>query len=161
MNAFIEKNKRLLRVYCIAARIIGWLLLITAGIWAIQALSGYSRSSIPFAMPITIFLRIIVGLVLLGVAQFIRYLSESEYKAGWILRNGDKILYLYAVLRIVMIVRIFFHNAKMMENTPYYYPWAFLEANCLPVLAGALTLVGLGQILRRIMPVIEESKTLV
>jgi len=29
MNEFIERNKRLLKIYCIAARIIGWALLLT------------------------------------------------------------------------------------------------------------------------------------
>ena len=161
MNEFIQKNKGLLKFYCVAARIIGWVLLITAATWTVSHLSGYSSFSIPFLMPIIIFIRILVGLVVLGVAQFIRYLFETEYKPGWILRNGDKVLYLYAALRIVMITYLFFRNAKIMGNSSYYSAWGFLEANFLPVLAGALIFVGLAQILRRVMPVIEESKTLV
>ena len=161
MNEFIEKNKGLLRTYCVAARIIGWVLLITTGTWMVSTLSGYSSFSLPFVMPITIFIRILVGLVILGVAQFIRYLFETEYKPGWILRHGEKILYLYAALRIIRITFLFFVDAKRMGDPIYYSPWGFLEANGLPVVASALILVGLAQILRRVMPIIEESKSLV
>lgn len=161
MNTFLEKNKGLLKFYCVAARIIGWVLLITAGTWTVSTLSGYSSFSIPFVMPITIFIRILIGLVILGVAQFIRYLFETEYKPGWILRHGEKILYLYAALRVTRITFLFFVDAKRMGDFIYYSPWAFLVGNGLPVLASALILVGLAQILRRVMPIIEESKTLV
>ena len=161
MNEFIEKNRRLLNIYCVVARIIGWVLLITAGTWTVSTLSGYSSFSLPCVMPITIFIRILVGLVILGVAQFIRYLFETEYKPGWILRHGEKILYLYAALRIIRITFLFFVDAKRMGDPIYYSPWGFLEANGLPVVASALILVGLAQILRRVMPIIEESKSLV
>ena len=161
MNTFIEKNKGLLKFYCIAARIIGWVLLITAGNQTVSTLSGHSNFSIPFVMPITIFIHILIGLVVLGVAQFIRYLFETEYKPGWILRYGEKILYLYAVLRVIRIVFLFFVDARTMGDSIHYSPWGFLVANGLPVVASALILVGLAQILRRVMPIIEESKTLV
>jgi len=161
MNEFIEKNRRLLKIYCVSARIIGWVLLITAGTWTVSTLSGYSSFSIPFVMPITIFIRILVGLVVLGVAQFIRYLFETEYKPGSILRHGEKILYLYAALRVIRITLLFFVDAKRMGDSIYYSSWGFLVLNCLPVVAGALIMVGLAQILRRVMPIIEESKTLV
>jgi len=161
MKKFLEENKGLLKFYCIAAQIIGWVLLITAGTWTVSILSGYSRSSMPSVMPIAIFIRILVGLVVLGVAQFIRYLFETEYKPGWILRHGEKILYLYAALRVIRIAFLFFLDAKKMGDSVYYSPWGFLVLNGLPVVAGALILVGLAQILRRVMPVIEESKTLV
>ncbi len=161
MNEFIDKNKGLLKFYCVAARIIGWVLLITAGIRTVEILSGYSSFSIPFFMPIIIFTRILIGLVVLGVAQFIRYLFETEYKPGWILRHGEKILYLYAALRVIRITFILFGDAKRMGDSIYYSLWESLVANGLPVVASALILVGLAQILRRVMPIIEESKTLV
>ncbi len=161
MNTFIENNKGLLKFYCVTARIIGWVLLITAGNQTVSTLSGHSSFSIPFVMPITIFIHMLIGLVVLGVAQFIRYLFETEYKPGWILRHGEKVLYLYAVLRVIRIVFLFFVNARTMGDSIYYSPWGFLVLNGLPVVASALILVGLAQILRRVMPIIEESKTLI
>lgn len=161
MNEFIEKNRRLLKIYCVAARIIGWVLLITAGTWTVSTLSGHMSFSRPVVMPITIFIRILVGLVILGVAQFIRYLFETEYQPGFILRHGEKILYLYAALQVTRITLLFFVDANRMGDSIYYSPWGFIVANGLPVFASALILVGLAQILRRVMPIIEESKTLV
>ncbi len=161
MNEFIERNRWLLKFYCVAARIIGWALLFTAGTWTVSILSGYSRSSMPFVTSISIFIRILVGLVVLGVAQFIRYLFETEYKPSWILRHGEKILYLYAALRVIRMAFLFFLREEMLGDSIYYSPWGFLVLNGLPVVAGALILVGLAQILRRVMPVIKESKTLV
>jgi hypothetical protein len=157
MNEFIEKNRRLLRIYCIAARIIGCFFLITAGIWAISMLSGHvllRPASSPLTEPIIIFTRIVVGLSMLGVAQFIRFISETEYQPRWILRYIDKILYLYAAIHIVHTAYLFFYCALN-------YPWRYLFYHGLPALAGPLIAVGLGNILKRIMPVIEESKTLV
>ena len=164
MNEFIEKNRRLLKIYCVASRIIGWGFLVTAGIWAISILSGYVLLRTASAMltePIIILTRIVVGLSILGVAQFIRFLSETEYQPGWILRYLDKILYLYAAIRIVCIVFLFFYVANLRGNSLNNYLWRYIFFNGLPDLAGPLIAVGLGQILRRVMPVIKESKTLV
>lgn len=164
MNEFIEKNRRLLKIYCVAAQIIGWALLITVGIWAISILSGHvllRTASAILTEPIIIFTRIVVGLSMLGVAQFIRFLSETEYQPGWILRYLEKILYLYAAIRIVCIAYLFFYVANLTGNSFNNYLWRYIFFTGFPDLAGPLIAVGLGQILRRIMPVIEESKTLV
>ncbi len=165
MNEFIEKNKRLLRTYCVAARIIGWVLLFKGGIFIISILTGYScvSSSMPFAETIIFFDPVLTGFMALGVAQFIKYLFETANKPGWILRYIDKILYLNALFLIVTgIGFLYFQNVKMMANAgPYYSQWRSFAGNALPVVARALILAGLGQILRRVMPVIEESKTLV
>lgn len=158
MNEFIEKNRRLLKIYCVVARIIGWGLLITAGIWAISILSGYVllRTASPaFTEPIIILTRIVIGLGMLGTAQFIRFLYETEYQPGWILRYLEKILYLYAVIRIVSIVFLLFY----FSNLNFLLRYIFFTG--LPDLAGPFIAVGLGQILRRLLPVIEESRTLV
>ena len=36
MNEFVEKNRKLLRTYCIAARIIGWVLVILSAMPVIE-----------------------------------------------------------------------------------------------------------------------------
>ncbi|MFZ2146608.1 MAG: hypothetical protein WAV28_05250 [Sedimentisphaerales bacterium] len=164
MNEFIEKNRRLFKIYCVAARIIGWGLLITAGIWAFSILSGHvllRTASAILTEPIIILTRIVVGLSMLGVDQFIRFLSETEYQPSWILRYLEKILYLYAAIRIVCIVFLFFYVANLRGNSLNNYLWRYIFFTGFPDLAGPLIAVGLGQILRRVMPVIEESKTLV
>jgi len=161
MNEFIEKNRRLLRFYCVAARIIGWVLLTVPGIIAlVEVLKG----SLPGGNKLLILMvRAVVlnfmflGLIALGVAQFIRYVFERQYQPGWILRNADKILYVYAVLIVLGAV----WQCVSQTMITYSLFFSFLVTWLLPAIAKALILTGLGQILRRILPVIEESRTLV
>jgi len=163
MNEFIEKNRRLFVFYCVAARIIGWLFLIVPPMMVgVKFLSGTLTDSRHPSYSLFIHIQatlniMLLGLVALGIAQFIRYLCERQYQPAWILRNADKILYIYAVVLVVGAVLFFFFRRHMT------WSWLFWELLCslLPATAKALILVGLSKILRRIMPVIEESKTLV
>jgi hypothetical protein len=40
-------------------------------------------------------------LLALLIAQLIRHITEPEYHHGWILRYGDNILYIYAILVVL------------------------------------------------------------
>ena len=165
MNEFIEKNRRLLKFYYVAARIIGWVLLIVSGFEFILAVysgdfaSGAHSSFVWYRYSQEIILGfIILGLLVLGVGQFIRYLSEKDYKPGWILSHGDKVFYLYAAVTVAdSIIRFCWHQYRWEMNN---YA-AYLLLSMLPAIAKGLIFVGLAQILGRIMPVVEESKTLV
>ena len=180
MNEFIEKNKGLLKFYCLAARIIGWLILILGGIGILTLLVEQWRVGWEHGVVIKgtlgIFQRswfplMSYGLAALGVAQFIRYLFDRNYQPGWILRYADKILYVFAffaIWRAVGMIWIFVSNydnaARMYSRLDISPPYTWLLL-VLPVLllcsAKLLAIIGLAQALRRIMPVIEESKTLV
>ena len=164
MNEFIEKNRRLLRFYCVATRIIGWTLLIVAG--ADLILAVYSGHFAERAHRLFIWYRfaqetilglLLLGLLLLGVGQFIRYLTEEDKQPGWILRHGDKVLYLYAAVTVADSIIRFWHYKVSGVNE---YAGYFL-LSMLPAIAKGLIFVGLAQILRRLIPVIEESRTLV
>jgi len=147
MNEFIEKNRQLLKFYCTAARIFGWVLLCGGTIWflmfvlltlAVDDAAGeigwpHTLDNFVYSISSYVYEFAMLGLVALLVAQLIRYMLEIKYTPGHILRFGDKILYIYA---------------------------AFLPL-IVPMAAKVLILVGLGQILRRILNVLEESKTLV
>jgi hypothetical protein len=172
MNEFIEKNKRLLNIYCVVARIIGWLLLVFAAVIAVAAviklLSGslvdeqrrtysymlylYCRQSVFIAM---------LGLVLLGLAQFVEYLYHNNYQPGWVLRNAGKILYLYAAVIIVSPVLQSYLNTVLVRNGGPASFLLYLLPTALPALAKGLVFVGIAQVLPRVQPIIEESKTLV
>jgi len=167
MNEFIEKNKGLLRFYYIAARIFGWCILLVAAIMIIaEILSGgrfigakgldrlYMLEGLLFRYMLPAFLALLV-------AQFIRYLYEVEHQPGWILRYGDKILYIYAVMVVLNAIwqHVYFvflqHGDLGISKLFYVFLTVLLTG------AKALILLGFAQILRRILPVIEESKTLV
>ena len=167
MNTFIENNKPWLKLYCTTARIVGWGILIIAGAGTIfQILVTnilFGDHTIPYRLSVVksvLFDGVLPGIIVLGIAQFIRYLFESEYKQGYILRHGDKILYLYASLLIAGGVwQFLIVNINMMSIG--ITRMLLMLASMVLTVPKVLILVGLAQVVKRIMPVIEESKTLI
>ncbi len=175
MNEFIEKNRRLLHFYCENLRSIGLLILIFGSVscCAITLLVlGSKYGGWHFAesfekfekfmiyLPSSFLKIIFLGIGILGLAQFIRYLFERNYKPGWILRHGDMFFYLYALLTILDAVWVFMIGPSYRSpsvHTGVFVIFSIVFSTTVKV----LILVGLGQILRRLVPVIEESKTLV
>ncbi len=164
MIEFIEKNRRVLHFYCETLRTIGKVILILGllsvcaittlvllskfGDW--HALKSFEKMII--VMPLGAFNIFFIGIGILGLAQFIKYLVERDYKPGWILRHGEMFFYLYALLTILSVGWAYTMIAPI---TPSVILVVFSTA------VRVLVLVGLGQIFRHLMPVIEESKTLV
>ena len=170
MNEITEKNKRLLKFYCETLRTIASVILIlqliavcVMTIIALLSKFGLWPGTKPFNMVIITFLpsylkAIFFWIGILGLAQFVRYLYENDYLPGWILRHGDMFFYLYAFLTIVEVVWIYMTND---HSTPSDIRMGMGFVNVSSILVKVMVLVGLGQILRRLMPVIEESKSLV
>jgi hypothetical protein len=169
MNEFIKKNKALLRLYCIIALIAGWLLIIGGVFWFILTASSFDidRSDRPeglmYLISSMLFDFMLPGLIALGVMQFIRYVFEDTDKPGCILRNADRLFYMYAVFLIFKSYFKYLWFSEWYAEAISLEPprLLFIQPFILPTVAKVLILVGLGQIIRRIMPVIEESKTLV
>ncbi|MBC8481307.1 MAG: hypothetical protein H8D47_01410 [Planctomycetes bacterium] len=170
MNNFVEKNTRLLKFYGITARIIGWLVVLWAAIPAVFLCwmllrTNENRTASLGTLQELVFQRMLVGIIMLGVAQFIRYLFDAEYRPGWILRHGDYILYVYAVALTGAVIWSYIHTAKILGESNLDivrdWRWLMLLPSVLLFAAKVLILVGLAQILRRAMPMIEESRTLV
>ena len=175
MNEFIEKNRALLKFYCITARIFGWVLICGGTIWfllfvlvtlAVNDAAGsigwpHTSENFLYASKSFVFEFVLLGLVALLVAQLIRYMLESEYTPGYILRFGDKILYVYAALLIVQYTLLYYILNRELLSTLKPGHFILIKPLVVPLAAKILILVGLGQILRRLLNVIEESKTLV
>ena len=171
MNEIIEKKRRLLHFCCDSLRSIGQVVLIlgllsVCAIITFVLLSKFGNWHVPkafnkmiFAMPLAAFNIIFIGIGILGLAQFIRYLIERNYKPGWILRHGEKILYLYALLTILSVVWVY--TIAPSDFSPDMYSGVSMILVVISTAVRVLILVGLGQILRYLMPVIEESKSLV
>ncbi|MBW8039824.1 MAG: hypothetical protein FVQ85_07475 [Planctomycetes bacterium] len=167
MNTFIENNRPWLKFYCTTARIVGWVILILAAvIAAIGILSGnflfgnLPQSRLIYIQPL-IFTGVLPGILILGIAQFIRYLFESRYKPGFLLRHGDKILYLYAFLLIAGVVWNHLIISMMQIGINFTKIIPVMLASLVLTVPKVLILIGLAQVVKRILPVIEESKTLV
>ena len=169
MHTFIEKNKDWLNFYRTAAMIIGWILLLGGGVWFALVVKGpfekvsYDRGRLDillYACSAFVFDFSFPALIILWVTSFIRCLLVSEYKPGPILRNGKAVLYGYAIFLIGGAAIKYFWYIKVAEQLNSS-PTLFAQPLLLPIAAKILILIGLGNILKRIMPVIEESKTLV
>ena len=172
MNDSNEKNRRLLRFCCTNLRTIGLLLFVLGLIGGIaltifKIISKFGYWQIPenykiviSLIPLSIFNVIFYGLAILLLVQFIRYLVEEDYKQGWILRNGDKLFYLYALYIILSVVITY---ATIFSSFPFSSTRGIfmIIVSLLSITIRVIILISLGQILRRILPVIEESKTLV
>ena len=167
MNEFIAKNKRLLKIYCTAARIIGWVLLIVPAIGFAIVVLGPDRpwsgnSAVLLSLPEAILNIMLLGFIALGVAAFIRYLFETECRPGWILRYAGTILYTGAVLIIAAAILKCLLLMNTVGTTGHIDTlMVALLTLAVPSAAKVLILIGLGKILQRIMPVLEESKTLI
>ena len=170
MNEFIKQNRRLLKFYCTAALIIGWLLIAGGFLWFIPTIMSLNindlykgADAILYAVSALLFDFLLPGLIALGLVQFIRYLFEDTNKPGCILRNADRFFYMYAVFLIARTYLQYSWNctwyAEVIESETSRL--LFIQPFLLPTIAKVLILVGLGQIIRRIIPVIDESKTLV
>ena len=171
MSEFTEKNRRLLHFYCEALQTIGSVILIL-GLFSgcamttlalvdwqhFKAFFDFEKSMI--LGPLHFFKIFFIGTGILGLAQFIRYLVERNYKPGWILRQGDMIFYLYALLTILNDVWVYM-NAPNDHSPSLYIRVLVIFVTVFSTTVKVLILVGLGRILRHLMPVIEESKTLV
>ena len=175
MNEFIEKNKVLLKVFRTTATIVGFVLIFGGGFWFVCLFSGNKiklekqdiilADIILFASSSLIYGFALTGLVILGISQFIKYICESESKAGYLVRNGDKVLYIYAVFMVLKTICSYVWHVDVKFagaiGESGFARTLFLQAYILPTLAKVLILIGIGIILRRIIPVIEESRTLV
>ena len=174
MNEFIEKNSRLLRMYCLVVRTIGWFLLVGGAIWLTYALSELYmiNNKTPHqepsgAMTLTCFTLacdfLLPGLLAFVISQLLDYLIRPEGKAGLMLRLADKLCYCYAAFLFVKIFtsRLWVINNKYFEASQFYRMLFTQMILSIPLLAVILVLIGVGVIIKRLLPVIDESKTLV
>jgi hypothetical protein len=161
MSTFIEKNKKWLKFYSTASKILGWVLILLASIKVLYLLTmsfGMIRERQLLLVSLgaiveNTFGQLPVGIILLGVGQLLRYTYEDEYKVPWLLRNGAKMLYLFAILAILrpFVFYLFQHGM----NASSHFTFGPLS------LADVLILIGLGNILKRVLPIIEEYRSLI
>jgi len=167
MNPLVEQNKPLLQICCTTARVYGWLLLCLGcsavvghsfalatrlGNW--DLFSEYARG-----LPWHVISGAIVGILVLGIGQFIHFVIDRDYQPGWILKHIEPLLYTYATLVGLYAI------ATTIFSYPYWHHWAEIIVRLVAALlwgiGNVLLLVGTALIIKRIMPVIEEAKTLV
>jgi len=175
----VEKHRKWLEGYCILSRLMGWLLIVTGigtlGYAAWILLTEETRvnemfaafppdriSDMKFWMIVhePFFPMILPGLLALLVAQLLRYLLDENTRPCWLLRHGEEVLYFTAVAFLINLIPTF--RLLGENNRPL---WGFIlggiNPNLLLVSAELTILIGLAQALRRVLPMIEEAKSLV
>lgn len=172
-SRFLTENKWLLRLCSGAARFCGLLLLLGTGVLAaVMAVVTMSdskglgamteaHSELLLAIPHILF----YAFLALILAEFISYLLAEQGEPKWILRHGDKIIYAYVLYTIVMaIISVAQLRAVDREMGPVVslrerHLWlAFTIAF---IVVRILIWIGIAIALRKVVPIIRESKTLV
>jgi hypothetical protein len=178
MTQFIEKHRRLLQAYCLIARIVGWLLILGGLFWFMAIARGSAPGTdeqwfniLLYIVSCLVYDFFIPGFLAFAIGGLLDYLLRPMTKPPLILRMTDKLCYFYAVFLIIkplFAIKAFgndylFVNFKMLAITELSESTRMLLLQPLlgPTLAKVLLLIGIGMILHRLLPVIEESKTLV
>ena len=170
IQTFIEKNKKLILFYYWVLRIGGgaflslvfltvaaksFALATRIGDW--QEFNRFLQNDVPWGM----FTNVLpTSLLALGIAQLIRYLFETDRKPDWIFRNADKLLYTYATILIGYYCWSGAIEVISHFNEPYDFPLRLIVLTVF-IIVKLLVLVGVAEMLRRLLPMIEESRTLV
>ena len=164
MVEFIE-NKRLLVFYCKALRILGWIFM-CMGIFGTALIFVEAGSSVNITGALgyikrsnTIFISI--ALVSLGFGQLVRYLFLNDHKMGLLLRYGEKIFYLCAIIAVWNIGAYFWLVAtgrQMVGDSSFISRWIFFMSTLLYKVAKILILIGLGRFLKHTIAMAEESR---
>jgi len=167
MVEIIEKQ-RLLVFYCRALRILGWILLCmgfigiallsieaaqTGGSVNLRGALGYIKRSN------TVFISI--ALVSLGFAQLVRYLFLNDHKMGLLLRYGEKIFYLCAIIAVWNMCGFFWLVAtgRTGGDNSFVSLWLlYFMPTLLYKVAKILILIGLGRFLKHILAMAEDSR---
>ena len=181
MVQFVEKHRRLLQAYCLIARILGWFLILGGVFWFfavvqgnIVEVPGIDEQYIDLLLYIAYSFAydfVIPGFLAFAIAGLLDYLLRPKTRPPLILGMMDKLCYFYAFF----LTMKFFVAIKAFGGDIWFVNFKFLTVSEMsesarivlvqpllgPTLAKVLLLIGVGMILHRLLPVIEESKTLV
>ena len=171
LSAFINKNERFLRLCCNLARFFGLLLLALVAIALIGILllgilkDGWSAPNIQQFVKLLpkVILRLVFPVfLLLGIEQLIKCLIVSDFKPNWILRFSDKIIYIYVSLIIANFVYTSTCTHKNINSSgnDILFALTFMPP-AISTFVKVLIWIGIGLLLKRIVPIIKESKTFV
>ena len=178
MHTIIENNRSKLRYFGRTSRVLGWATLLATTVWVLSLVwvlledsqmlfPEYYRNLIDRHNPLK---AVFIAILALGLSQFSRYLLGIDQKPGWILHHGGVLLYLY-VLSTLFLGRIIDHvpipgiDPSTFGISGGISGFEILHSGVrISVLiiwaAKIIVLFGLAELLRRILPIIEESRTL-
>jgi hypothetical protein len=176
MVQFIEKHRRLLQAYCLMARILGWLLILGGVFWLVAIVKDFQSNVENIKAEADFLVRIasfgvylassfvydffIPGILAFAIGGLLDYLLRPKTKPPLILGMMDKLCYIYAIILILKACGGYNWLVKFVA-IPGMSRILLVQPLLGPTAAKVLLLIGVGMILHRLLPVIEESKTLV
>ena len=98
------KNKPLLKIYCFTSNFLGTLLLIYGGISYIALFFMHTNPAGTIRTILQLPDMLFLGLLLLGVSRFLRYVSGQTDRPGWILRKGEFIIYFAIIIKTAQLI---------------------------------------------------------
>jgi hypothetical protein len=159
----IEKNERFLRFCGKTAHTMSFIIILFAflAIAIPVSMTGLAHSNksmlTNLTQPTFIFGYIkflFVILFLLGIEQFIKCLIDIDCNPNWILRFGDKLIYLYALYIFVFTIYYNFKTAAALD-----FGTLLTSITIVFAIMKSLLWVGLGLVLKITVPIIQDSKT--
>jgi len=168
-NQFIQENRGFLTGMSRTIRVVSLVLVILGVLWAgaksmalITRVGDWNALREEWAnTPSGIFLYLLLGIIGLGLSHFLKYMCDPEYRPTWILRHGDKLLYIYAAFvglqGLIDVGYILYRNASVHLA----YSLIAVAADLVFVVGAVLVLAGLAQVYKRLLPMIDEARALV
>ncbi|MBN2130323.1 MAG: hypothetical protein JW741_12545 [Sedimentisphaerales bacterium] len=169
-SRFLTENRTLLRLCAGAARFCGLsglgaigvlvalLLVLTLSAGPGIGAAGPWRVDLLTKLPLIAF----CSFVALVFAEFISFLLADEGEPKWLLRHGDKIIYAYVLYFIVVSIQVALQTPAAAEvpgvGLSRVFRWVFVGAS---VALHALIWLGIALVLRKVVSIVRESKTLV
>ena len=176
METKTESNRQMLRRVCSLSRFAGWAMIVLGilgvggTVYAIRMTEAQITLRQHWTEPIG---QILTGLLVLGTVQFIRYAVEEGTEAKWLLRKGHLILYCFALFVLGMGIRGnwpltgvmwgLISNRPPEQMIPMGREIVFASLTFIvlvPPMAKALCILGIAVLLRTVLPIVAESKTL-
>jgi hypothetical protein len=102
----------------------------------------------------------LTGFLALGLASFLRFVLAARQQPGWVLEHTEMALYLLAAIRVANWTS----NSSLQvqaRNIHVSSLYVSLGVSGFTTVTSVLILVAMGLALRRALPIIEESRTLV
>ena len=99
------------------------------------------------------------ALFLLGINQFIKYLVDVDFKPNWIFRNSNTLIYLYVCFLLVSSISSLVNTKNMLNKSGHDISFMSLILTGIFTIVTIVLWIAFAFILKRILPIIQESKT--
>lgn len=177
-----DNQWRWLKPYIGFARWVGWLLIFFAvfflGLSPYEIFTIHHETHQPYSVLLTNALgqswqllrtMLMPGILSMGIAQFLRWIMERDSKPGLLLRHGPRLLLIAAAVYFFQMALMIWRlpdlfaklTAPQYNLNPVLLTGYTIIPNLLMQVAPVIILLGLAEALRRLGPIVDESKELI